>query len=87
MTFFCRSTTAISIILGIVAVLGNGLVIYIAFTKQNLGPLRYLNEAVVSLAFTDLLTGLVGFPPTIVYYYWGKQLISVGLGNYWGNVR
>ena len=48
-------------------------VVYIAITKQNLGALRYLNEAVVSLAITDLLTGIIGFPPTILYYYWGEK--------------
>ena len=40
-----------------VAILGNGLVVYVAATKQNRGALEYLNEAVVSLAITDLLSG------------------------------
>jgi hypothetical protein len=40
-----------------VAIVGNSLVVYVAATKQNRGALEYLNEAVVSLAITDLLSG------------------------------
>ncbi len=52
-----------------VAIVGNGLVVYVAATKQNRGALEYLNEAVVSLAITDLLSG----------WQWHIKTFSIGI--------
>ncbi len=52
-----------------VAIVGNSLVVYVAATKQNRGALEYLNEAVVSLAITDLLSG----------WQWHMKTFSIGI--------
>lgn len=68
-------SVAVSVILAILSIIGNGIVIYVAGRKKNTGTLRYLNNAVRSLAVTDLVIGLIGIPLMIVYYYWGQLLL------------
>ena len=46
-----RASTVISILLGIVGVLGNGVVIYVAATGQNTGPLRLVLSRIISKLF------------------------------------
>ena len=53
-------------------VVGNSLVIYAAYGNKNTGPLRYLDEAVKSLAVADLLFGLLGTPLMTINAYLGK---------------
>ena len=65
----------ISVLLALIAMAGNGFVIYVATRKKNRGTLRYLNRTVKSLAITDFLFGLLGIPLSIVYYYWSKCFI------------
>ena len=59
--------------ISLVAVSGNSLVIYAAHGNNNTGPLRYLDNAVKSLAIADMMFGLVGTPLLVVNYYWGKN--------------
>ena len=66
------SFVALSVLIALIAILGNGLVIYATYGTRNLGPLRYLDGVVKSLAFTDLLFGLLGTPLIILNYYLGK---------------
>ena len=64
-----------SVLIAILAVIGNGLVIYIAHGVKHVGPLRYLDNVVKSLALTDLAFGLVATPLIIINYYMGEVLI------------
>ena len=66
-------STLMSIFLSFVATVGNCLVIYVASRRRNSGMLRYLNVAIKSLAFTDLLAGILANPLSILYYYWGMK--------------
>ena len=68
---------AIYLLLALISVLGNGLVIYAACRHRNLGPLRYFDGVVKSLAFADLLYGLVGMPITVIKYYMGEFYINI----------
>ena len=61
-----------SVLIAIVAVVGNGLVIYIAHGVKHVGPLRYLDGVVKSLALTDLAFGLIATPLIIINYYMGE---------------
>ena len=52
-------------IISMITIMGNGLVLYAAFRKNN--PMKFsvlqdLDIVIKSLAVTDLLIGLVGFP-------------------------
>ena len=60
---------AIWSVLAFVAIIGNGLVIYASYRHRNLGPLRYFDGVVKSLAFADLLYGLLGMPVTVIRSY------------------
>ena len=62
------TSTVISVILAIVAVIGNGIVIYRAGHERYGQALKYLSKPVRSLAITDLLIGLIGIPLIIAYY-------------------
>lgn len=56
---------AFGILIGMVAIMGNGLVLYAAYRKNNsmkFSVLRDLDIVIKSLAINDLLIGLVGFP-------------------------
>ena len=68
---------AIWSVLALVAIIGNGLVMYASYRHRNQGPLRYFDGVVKSLAFADLLYGLVGMPITVIKYYMGEFYISI----------
>ena len=53
---------ALYLFLGIVATIGNGLVLYTALGEFNMGPLGHLNNVIKSLAVADMLYGLIGVP-------------------------
>ena len=69
-------STIVSVILAVLAIIGNSIVIYVAGRKVNTGALRHLNNAVRSLAVSDFFIGLIGIPLMITYYYWGKLLLA-----------
>ena len=55
----------LGILIAMVAVMGNGLVLYASYGKQKsmkFSVVRDLDIVIKSLAVTDLLIGLVGFP-------------------------
>ena len=55
----------LGILVAMVAIMGNGLVLYAAYGKRNsmkFSRLRDLDIVIKSLAVTDLLIGLVGIP-------------------------
>ena len=56
---------------GLFATAGNGLVLYAAHGNKNIGPLRYLDNIIKSLAVADMLFGLIGTPLIIFAYYIG----------------
>ena len=66
------SLVAFSLLIASITIIGNGLVIYATYSTKNHGRLRYLDGVVRSLAFTDLLFGLLGTPLVIINYYKGK---------------
>ena len=53
---------------GVLAALGNGLVLYFAYKGRDDSRLKYLGPLIKSLAATDFLFGLIGTPMLIVYY-------------------
>ena len=61
---------AIYLCIGLVAVIGNGLVLYSSFSARNVGRLRYFDNAIKSLALADMLFGLVGVPCRIISSYY-----------------
>ena len=63
---------SICIVLGIISSLGNGLVVYVSYKKEDFGGFRHVNSVVKNLALSDCLFGLIGCPLTIVFWYWGK---------------
>ena len=65
------TSTAISVLLAIVAVIGNGIVIYRAGQKRYGEALKHLSQPVRSLAVTDLLIGVIAIPLIITYYILG----------------
>ena len=67
---------AIYLCIGLVAVIGNGLVLYASFCTRNLGRLRYFDTAIKSLALADMLFGLVGVPCRFIASYY------IGILNY-----
>ena len=58
---------AINICVGIIAVLGNGLVLYATYGNRNNGRLNFLDDIVKSLAVNDLIYGLFGIPWRTMY--------------------
>ena len=60
---------AITFIVALMAKLGNGFVLLITYGNRNSGRLRYLDNAIISLAVADMLIGLIGIPCRIVVYY------------------
>ena len=57
------------LLIGVVAIIGNGLVLYAACRKNNsmkFSVLRDLDMVIKSLAVNDLLIGLVGFPARLL---------------------
>ena len=55
--------------MGLVAVVGNGLVLYLGFGNKNFGRLRYLDIVIKSLAVNDLLYAMIGFPYVLAYIW------------------
>ena len=80
----------LSLLTAIVAIIGNGLVIYAAYGKKSLlrvKALRSLDIVIKSLAVTDLMVGLVGIPCRIIAIKledFSKSDINVGriVGKY-----
>lgn len=60
----------IYILVALVAIIGNGLVLYAAHSNRNLGRLRNFDGAIKSLAIADMLFGLVGIPCRIFGTYY-----------------
>ena len=63
---------AFSLVISILAIIGNSLVIYASVTNKNSGPFRFIDGIIRSLAVADLLLGLIGNPFIVVSYYLGK---------------
>ena len=59
--------------LGILAFIGNGLVLYTSLGDLNMGPLRHLDNVIKSLAVADMLYGMIGVPCKVAAdYYVGE---------------
>ena len=63
---------AFSLVISILAIIGNSLVIYASVTNKNSGPFRFIDGIIRSLAVADLLLGLIGNPFIVISYYLGK---------------
>ena len=63
---------AFSLVISILAIIGNSLVIYASVSNKNSGPFRFIDGIIRSLAVADLLLGLIGNPFIVVSYYLGK---------------
>ncbi len=68
-------TVAISAILSIINIIGNGMVIFVSCRKKKTAALNNLNNAVRSLAIADLLFGIVVMPVIILDSYWGESVL------------
>ena len=55
--------------LGVLATVGNGLVIYAACRGRDGSRLKYLGPLIKSLAVSDMLFGMIGTPMLIVFYF------------------
>ena len=63
-----------------IAIIGNGLVLIATYGKRYIGNLRYLDNAIRSLAVADMLIGLFGVPCVIlIYYYIGEYKTVISL--------
>ena len=60
---------SIYFVLALTAIIGNGFVLYSATKNVNLGPLRYMDDVIKSLAIADMLFGLLGVPSNIINSY------------------
>ena len=58
--FWCG--TAIYLCFALLAVVGNGLVLYVSLRNRNHGSLKHLDCVIQSLAVADMLYGLIGIP-------------------------
>ena len=76
-TFWVIAT--IYLIVALVAIAGNGLVLYVSFTRRNLGSLRHFDSVIKSLAINDLLLGLIAIPCSIYQAY--------HIGVYFGTIN
>ena len=52
----------IFLFIGLIAVVGNGIVLHVSHYSKNTGPLENLDIVIKSLAIADALYGLVGIP-------------------------
>ena len=59
--------TTVYVSIGLIALVGNSLVLYAAWSTKNLGTLRYFDSAIKSLAVADMLFGLIAIPLRMVY--------------------
>ena len=63
----------IYLFVALLAIVGNGLVLRTTFGKLNFSPLRHLDSVIKSLAWTDMLHGLIGIPcGSLSLYYAGS---------------
>lgn len=66
-------TGVVYLCIAVMAVIGNGLVLYAAYGNRNTGRLRHIDGVVKSLAVADMLFGLIGVPCKLTSdYYVGK---------------
>ena len=70
---------AFSLVISILAIIGNSLVIYASVTNKNSGPFRFIDGIIRSLAVADLLLGLIGNPFIVISYYLGKYKMHFDL--------
>ena len=64
------------ILIALVAIMGNGLVLYAGYRKKNsikFSAMRDMEIVIKSLAVNDLLIGLVGFPARILALWMGDR--------------
>ena len=85
---------AITLLVGIMGIIGNGLVIYFsqsrrlarAFSEWALGAraFRHLNKVVRNLAITDFLFSIFAVPLQMTYWYLGKfsAVFKIKLSRY-----
>jgi hypothetical protein len=64
--------------LAFVAVIGNGLVLYIAANNINLGHLQDMDDVIKSLAVADMLYGLLGVPSNLINNYYLSKYCVLG---------
>ena len=63
----------IMILIGFIAAVSNGLVLYITAYHKNQGPLKSFDSIIKSLAVADMLFGIIGIPSRLLSaYYKGK---------------
>ena len=67
------------ILAALLAVVGNALVIYTAQRNTNRGRMRYLDDAIKSLAAADFLSGLIGTPLVLYSYHIGRLKTNLRL--------
>ena len=60
----------IYLFIGLLAVVGNVLVLYASISTRNIGRLRYFDGLIKSLAVADMLFGLIGIPGKIITSYY-----------------
>ena len=78
--------TVLGILIAIIAIMGNGLVLYASYGKQNsmkFSVLRDLDIVIKSLAVTDLLIGLVGMPARALAF-WVEGFLDLHEDHYKG---
>ena len=68
--FWC--SVVLCLIAGFISILGNGLVLYVSNSTNDVGKFKYLNLVVKHLAISDFLFGLIGTPFTILFWHMGK---------------
>ena len=76
----------LGILVAIVAVMGNGLVLYASYGKQKsmkFSVVRDLDIVIKSLAVTDLLIGLVGIPARALAF-WVEGFLDLHDDHYKG---
>ena len=64
------------ILMALVAIMGNGLVLYAGYRKKNsikFSAMQDMEIVIKSLAINDLLIGLVGFPARILALWMGDR--------------
>ena len=67
-------TIGLYLFVAVIASVGNGIVLRITFKKMNAGPFRFLDSVIKSLAWVDMLHGLIGMPcSTLSLYYEGTH--------------
>ena len=70
---------ALTLLSGIMGILGNGLVIYFSKTGHLAGTFRHLNKVVRNLAIADFLFSILAVPCQVAYWYFGKFCLVQGI--------